>query len=83
MMEMVLSQKMKRNCNNREVSGPVYLYKQHLNYDALTCLIALCVGKFMQLPVNRIRNIINLDPDNKMVSKEALLVIGKATEAFM
>ena len=37
----------------------------------------------MQLPVNRIRNIINLDPDTKMVSKEALLVIGKATEAFM
>jgi len=37
----------------------------------------------MQLPVNKIRQIINLDPDSTMVSKEALLVIGKATEAFV
>ena len=37
----------------------------------------------MQLPMNRIRQIINMDPENKMVSKEALLVISKATEAFV
>ena len=33
--------------------------------------------------MNRIRQIINLDSENKMVSKEALLVISKATEAFV
>jgi len=37
----------------------------------------------MQLPVNRIRQIINLDPDSAMFSKEALMVVSKATEAFV
>lgn len=37
----------------------------------------------MQLPVNRIRQIINLDSASQMISKEALLVISKATEAFV
>jgi len=37
----------------------------------------------MQLPENRIRHIMNLDPDSQMVQKQALLVIGKATEAFI
>ena len=37
----------------------------------------------MQLPLNRIRQICNLDPESQMISKEALMVIGKATEAFV
>ena len=37
----------------------------------------------MQLPVNRIRQIINLDPESQMITKEALMVICKATEAFV
>ena len=37
----------------------------------------------MSIPVNRVRQIINLDPENVNVSKEALLMIGKATEAFV
>ena len=41
------------------------------------------VGKFMQLPMSRIRTIINLDEDSQMVSKEALVLITKATELFV
>ena len=37
----------------------------------------------MQLPLNRVRQIINLDKDNGMVTKEALLLITKATEFFV
>ena len=37
----------------------------------------------MQLPMNRVRQIINLDPESTMVNKEALLVISKATESFI
>ena len=37
----------------------------------------------MQLPINRVRQIINLDPESTMVNKEALLVISKATESFI
>lgn len=37
----------------------------------------------MQLPINRIRQIINLDPESQMITKEALLVIAKATESFV
>ena len=37
----------------------------------------------MQLPMNRIRSIINLDEDTQMVSKEALVLITKATELFV
>ena len=33
--------------------------------------------------MNRIRQIINLDPESTMVNKEALLVISKATESFI
>ena len=54
-----------------------------LNTHFGSLLFYLCVGKFMQLPVNRIRNIINLDPENKLVSKEALNLITKATESFV
>ena len=49
----------------------------------MTPCLTMFVGKFMQLPVNRIRQIINLDPESQMITKEALLVIGKATEAFV
>ena len=37
----------------------------------------------MHLAPNKIRQIINMDPESKMVSKEALVVIAKATEAFV
>ena len=37
----------------------------------------------MQLPMNRVRQIINLDPESQMITKEALLVISKATEFFV
>jgi len=43
----------------------------------------LSLGKFMQLPLNRVRQIINLDPESGMVTKEALLLISKATEFFI
>ncbi len=37
----------------------------------------------MQLPLNRVRQIINLDAESGMVTKEALLTITKATEFFV
>ena len=40
----------------------------------------------MQLPLNRVRQVIQLDPENlggKQVSKEALVLITKATEIFL
>ena len=37
----------------------------------------------MQLPLNRIRSIINLDKESPMISKDALLLISKATEMFI
>jgi len=33
--------------------------------------------------MNRIRQIINLDPESANISKEALVMITKATEAFV
>ena len=41
------------------------------------------VGKFMSLPLNRVRQLINQDPESGMVTKEALLLITKATEFFV
>ena len=37
----------------------------------------------MQLPMNRVRQIINLDSESQMITKEALLLISKATEFFV
>lgn len=37
----------------------------------------------MQLPLNRIRQIINLDEESTLISKEALMLITKATEYFV
>ena len=37
----------------------------------------------MQLPLSRVRQIINTDPECGMVTKEALLLISKATEFFV
>ena len=62
------------NFSNKEVSG---------SFSFLDLNWLLVLGKFMQLPVNRIRQIINLDSESKLISKEALLVIAKATEAFV
>jgi histone H3/H4 len=42
------------------------------------------VGKFMQLPMNRVRQICQLDTeDYTLVSKQALVLITKATELFV
>ncbi len=37
----------------------------------------------MQLPLSRVRQIINQDPESGMITKEALLLISKATELFV
>lgn len=37
----------------------------------------------MQLPINRVRQIINEDDELGIVSKEALVLIAKATEMFV
>ena len=37
----------------------------------------------MQLPQSRVRQIINLDEETGMVTKEALVLITKATELFI
>ena len=37
----------------------------------------------MSLPLNRVRQLINQDPESGMVTKEALLLITKATEFFV
>ena len=37
----------------------------------------------MNLPMARVRQIINMDPESIAVSKEALVLISKATEAFV
>ena len=41
------------------------------------------LGKFMQLPLNKVRAIINLDDESGIYSKEALVLITKATEMFV
>ena len=61
--------------NSRGVSLEIEMDFESSNY----CNI----GKFMQLPMSRIRTIINLDEDSQMVSKEALVLITKATELFV
>ena len=37
----------------------------------------------MQLPLNRVRSIINLDDENSLIAKDALVLISKATELFI
>eukprot|EP00347_Sterkiella_histriomuscorum_P013636 403363961 len=39
--------------------------------------------KFIQLPANRIRNLIQKDEDYNLISKQSLLLITKATEMFI
>ena len=68
---------MKMNSNSKEVSQNYY------SINIFNSFYFICIGKFMQLPLNRIRQIINLDPESKMISKEALLIIAKATESFI
>ena len=41
------------------------------------------LGKFMNLPLNKVRTIINLDDESGIYSKEALVLITKATEMFV
>lgn len=79
---------MKKSSHSKEVShGLIEANRNNFNCTFLKKLLILffyvILGKFMQLPVNRIRQIINLDSASQMISKEALLVISKATEAFV
>ena len=37
----------------------------------------------MQLPLNRVRQIINLDDESTMFTKEALVLVAKSTEMFV
>ena len=40
-------------------------------------------GKFMQLPLSRVRSIILKDEDYSLINKQALVVLTKATELFV
>ena len=61
--------------NSKDVSLSIEIELKSSNYCS--------IGKFMQLPMSRIRTIINLDEDSQMISKEALVLITKATELFV
>ena len=37
----------------------------------------------MSLPMGKVRNVVNLDPENLPISKDALLLMTKATESFV
>jgi len=37
----------------------------------------------MQLPLGKVRSIINLDEENTLIAKDALLIVAKATELFI
>ena len=41
------------------------------------------IGKFIQLPQARVRQVCALDDDFRLISKDALLLITKATEMFV
>lgn len=41
------------------------------------------IGKFISLPQSRVRQVCALDDEFRLVSKEALLLITKATEMFI
>ena len=60
--------------SSKDVSIDIDLYRSANYCD---------IGKFMQLPMSRIRTIINLDEDSQMITKEALVLITKATELFV
>lgn len=40
-------------------------------------------GKFMQLPLNRIRTLCQKDEDYNLVTKPALVILTRATELFL
>ena len=78
----MVPQLMKKNCSNKEVR--VIVQSSLFVPFANSVHLFVCdIGKFMHLQPNKIRQIINMDPESKMVSKEALVVIAKATEAFV
>ena len=66
--------RMRKNSHSRGVSASIEVIWVSL------VMFYWNLGKFMQLPANRIRQIINLDSESAMITKEALMVIGKATE---
>ena len=76
-MRMLKRGKAKLKKNNNDVSAAAAIcFGDRLK-------LTFSIGKFMQLPMNRIRTIINLDEDSQMISKEALVLITKATELFV
>ena len=42
-----------------------------------------CRRKFIQLPISRVRQVCAQDDEMRLISKEALLLITKATEIFV
>ena len=72
---MVIKEKTSLKTSSKDVS-----FEHEMNVKEL---IWFDLGKFMQLPMSRIRTIINLDEDSQMISKEALVLITKATELFV
>ena len=72
---MVIKEKTSLKTSSKDVS-----FEHEMNEKEL---IWFDLGKFMQLPMSRIRTIINLDEDSQMISKEALVLITKATELFV
>ena len=43
----------------------------------------ILTGKFLQLPQSKVRQICALDDDYRLISKDALLMLTKATELFV
>ena len=46
-------------------------------------VITYTIGKFIQLPQSRVRQVCAMDDDFRLIQKEALLLITKATEMFI
>jgi hypothetical protein len=59
--------------------------KQKMKNSSKVSVIAIqhIAGKFMQLPLSRVRSIILKDEEYSLINKQALVVITKATELFV
>ena len=49
----------------------------------MTLTFIVFKGKLIQLPQSRVRQICQMDDDYRLVNKDALLLITKATELFV
>ncbi len=68
---------------NKQDSTDRKRYRDRMIVNKEVSLLIYKVGKFMELPMNKIRTIINLDDEAGNFSKEALVLITKATEFFV